>query len=122
LESPSSKSRPEQPILGSQVFDLSSGLSLKPATHARNKQRQKVSGLPRHPLMLRDAAVNCQFQFSNRTAVARLPRETFPFTHAEYTKEHTRGVEAKILNEGISRYLGQWNSSIFRCSARKIER
>ena len=60
-KSSSSKSRPKQPILGSQVFDLSSGLSLKPATRARNEQRQKVSGLPRHPLMLRDAAVNCQF-------------------------------------------------------------
>jgi hypothetical protein len=35
-ESPSSKSRPKRPILGSQVFNPSSGLSLKPATRARN--------------------------------------------------------------------------------------
>jgi hypothetical protein len=40
--------------------------------HARNEQRQKVSGLPRHSLMLRDAALNCQFQFSNRTGPQRL--------------------------------------------------
>jgi hypothetical protein len=32
----SSKSRPKQPILGIQVFDLCGCLPLKPATHARN--------------------------------------------------------------------------------------
>jgi hypothetical protein len=32
-----SKSRPKQPILGFQIFDLRGRLPLKPAAHARNE-------------------------------------------------------------------------------------